>query len=82
MQAVTILAVIFSFIILALSIIGVTIVTIVKVAKGGVSRRGQKLAAKEAETVQEIYQNLSKMEERVESLETLLLDRERKDRRQ
>jgi len=29
--------------------------------------------------IQEIYQGLSRMEERVESLETIILDRERKD---
>ena len=30
--------------------------------------------------IQEIYQGLSRMEERVETLETILLDREKEDR--
>lgn len=33
----------------------------------------------EAKLIQELYQGLSKMEERVEALETILLDRERKE---
>lgn len=81
MQAVSILAVIFGGTVLVLAIIGSTLITAIKVIKGGVSRKGQKLEAEEAGRVQEIYQGLSRMEERVETLETLLLDRERKDRR-
>jgi len=81
MQAVSILAVIFGGTVLVLAIIGSTLITAIKVIKGGVSRKGQKLEAEEAGRVQEIYQGLSGMEERVETLETLLLDRERKDRR-
>lgn len=81
MQAVSIIAVIFGGIILALAIIGSTLITAIKVLKGGVSRKGQKLEADEAGMMQEIYKGLSRMEDRVETLETLLLDRERKDRR-
>lgn len=81
MQAVSIIAVIFGGIILALAIIGSTLITAIKVLKGGVSRKGQKLETEEAGMIQEIYKGLSRMEERVETLETLLLDRERKDRR-
>ena len=81
MQAVSIIAVIFGGIILALAIIGSTLITAIKVLKGGVSRKGQKLETEEAGMMQEIYKGLSRMEERVETLETLLLDRERKDRR-
>jgi phage shock protein B len=50
-----------------------------KIIKGGLSRRGQKHDAEEARIIQEMYQGLSRMEARVEALETIILDRERKD---
>ncbi len=65
---------------MALAIIGSTILIAIKILKGGVSRQGQKFQAEEARMIQEIYQGLSRMEERVEALETIILDRERKER--
>ncbi len=59
------------------AVLGVTIVLIIKVLKGGRSGRG--LDDDEARVMQEIHQGLERMERRVEALETLLLDRERKD---
>lgn len=52
----------------------------IKIIKGGISPRSKKLEAEETKAIQEIYKGLSRMEERVESLENVLLDRERKDR--
>ena len=79
MSAVLILIIIFGGSILALAIIGSTIVMAIKILKGGLSRKGQKLETDEAKVIQQIYQGLSRMEERVEALETIILDRERKD---
>ncbi len=73
-----ILGVIFGGSVLALAIIGSTILMAIKIIKGGVSRKGQKFQAEEARMIQEIYQGLSKMEERVEALETIILESERK----
>jgi len=81
MNMVLILAIIFGGSILALAIIGSTILMAIKIFKGGVSRKGQKLESEEARVIQEIYQGLSNMEKRVEALETIILDRERKERR-
>ena len=64
---------------LALAIIGSTILMAINIIKGGFSGKGQKIQNEEARRIQEIYQGLSRMEERVESLETIILDRERKD---
>jgi phage shock protein B len=50
----------------------------IRIVKGGFSRKGQTYQADETRMIQEIYQGLSKMEERVDALETILLDRERK----
>jgi phage shock protein B len=80
MHGVLIVAIVFGGTILALAIIGSTIIVAIKVLKGGLSRGGQKIEAEEAEMIQEIYQGLSRMEERVEALETILLDTKREDR--
>jgi len=52
----------------------------IKILKGGVSRKGQGIQAEEAKKIQEMYQGLSRMEGRVEALETIILDYERKER--
>ena len=80
MHAALILSIIFGGSVLILTIIGSTILIAIKVFRGGVSRSGQKLQSDEARMIQEIYQGLSRMEERVEALETLILDQDRKDR--
>jgi phage shock protein B len=80
MQAVFILATIFGGIILALTIIGSTILMAMKIRKDRVSRKGPQMETNEARMIQEIHQGLSKMEKRVESLETIILEHERKGR--
>jgi phage shock protein B len=79
MSAVLILIIIFGGSVLALAIIGSTILMAIKILKGGLSRKGQNLETDEAKVIQQIYQGLSRLEERVEALETIILDRERKD---
>lgn len=79
MQSAIIVAIVFSGIVLALAVIGSTILMAIKIIKGGLSRKKQKYQADEARMIQEIYQGLSRMEERVESLETILLDGDKKD---
>lgn len=68
---------------LFLVIICSTIIIVIKILKGGASPKGQKEHSDEAKMIQEIYQGLARMEDRVESLETILLERERRreDRR-
>ena len=80
MHAVLIVAIVFGGSVLVLAIIGSTILMAIKILKGGLSRKGQKVQTEEARMIQEIYQGLSRMEARVEALETIILDRERKDR--
>ena len=74
------LVVIFGGSVLALAIVGGTILMVIKILKGGLSRTDQKAQTEEAKMVQEIYEGLSRMEQRVESLETIILDRKGKDR--
>ena len=80
MQGALIVAIVFGGSVLALAIIGSTILMVTKILRGGLSRKGQKLEANEAKMIQEIYQGLSRMEERVEALETIILDSKGKDR--
>ena len=80
MPGLLIVAVVFGGIVLALAIIGSTILMAIKVLKGDMSQKSQQNQTDEAKMIQEIYQGLSQMEERVEALETIILDHERKDR--
>ena len=53
-----------------------------KILKGGGSRKkqgNQSNQTEETKIIQEIYKGLSRMEERIESLETIILDHDRKD---
>jgi phage shock protein B len=79
MGTIVILAIVFGGSILALSIIGSTILIAIKIIRGGFSRKGQRLQSEEAEMIQEIHKGLKRMEERVEALETIILERERKE---
>ncbi len=80
MHEVAIVGIVFGSIIIMLAIIPVTILLIIRLFKGGISRTDRNKQAEEARMIQEIYQGLSRMEERVETLETILLDREKEDR--
>ena len=66
--------------ILILLTIGLLIIGIIKTAKtGGFSKEDKAANAEETKMIQDIYHGLTKMEERVETLETILLDRRKKD---
>ncbi|MGD9158667.1 MAG: phage-shock protein [Desulfobacteraceae bacterium] len=77
MEGPFIVMIVFGSIVLVLAIIASTILMGLKILKGGVSQKDQKNQSDEARIIQEIYQGLARMEERVESLETILLERER-----
>ena len=80
MTAVWILVTIFGSIILLLATICGTILVAMKLRHGSLSVKSREAQAEEAATIQEIYQGLSQMEKRIESLETLLMERQaRKD---
>ena len=82
MEGVFIAVVVFGGIVLALAVIGSSVLMGLKILKGGASPGGQKTQTDEAKIIQEIYQGIGRMEERVEALETILLEREkgRKDK--
>jgi phage shock protein B len=79
MNSVMIVTIVFGGLVLALAIVGSTILMAIKILKGGFSRKGREVQAEEARMIQEMYQGLSQMEKRVDALETILLDQQRKD---
>jgi len=66
--------------IVALIIIAGVILLAIQILKGGSASGGTGINSEEAKIIQEIYQGLSRLEERVEALETILLDQDRKER--
>ena len=78
MKEALIVAIVFGSLVLIPVVIGGTIVLSIKLLKGGASGKNQ---AEDSKIIQEIYRGLSLMEERVEALETILLDREKEDRK-
>lgn len=79
MNIVFIVAIVFGGLVLALAVIGGTILMAIKLRHNGLSPEGRRRQTEEARMMQEIHQGLSKMEERVEALETILMDRHGKD---
>ena len=79
MHQVLIVAIVFGSIIIALAIVPVTILYAIKIIKGGVHHNRRGLDDQEAKMIQEIYHGLTRMEASVEALETLLMEKEKKD---
>jgi len=66
--------------ILILATIGLVLIGLVRALKtGGLSKKEKQTHAEETQMIQDIYYGLSKMEERIETLETILIDRKNKD---
>ena len=80
MTAVFIVAIVFGGIVLSVGIVAGTILMGMRMRHGGMSHRSRSAQADEARLFQELYQGLLDMEKRVESLETILMDRHRKDK--
>lgn len=80
MQPVLIVAIVFGGIVMIVAIISSTILMAIKVRKEGVTSKKRQTQTDEAKIIQEIYQGISRMEERVDALETIISDYQRKDR--
>ena len=78
MKEALIVAIVFGSFVLIPAVIGGTILLSIKLLKGGTSSKDQ---AEDSKIIQQIYQGLSRMEKRVEALETILLDQDKKDRK-
>jgi phage shock protein PspC (stress-responsive transcriptional regulator) len=67
MNSVLIVAIVFGGIVLALAIVGSTILMAIRILKGGFTQKSRNIEAEEARMIQQIYQGLSAMEKRVDS---------------
>lgn len=82
MRALLMITVIFACIVLSLSAVGGVIYLFIRLLQGGISAEARMIRSQEAGMIQEIYQGLARMEERVEALETILLDKEQNRERE
>lgn len=78
MTAVWIIMVIFGSLVVLMATICGTILLAMKIKHGGLSARSRDAQGEETRMIQEIYQGLSRMEARVEALETILMERREK----
>lgn len=70
---------VFAILLVGLTILTLVVIFIVRLLRGN-ARSNPEESRNEAKMIQELYHGFSRMEERVEALETLLLDAERPKR--
>lgn len=79
MSAVLIVAIVFGSIIALIALICGTILMIIKLRRtGGLPGNERNNRRDEALMIQEIYRGLARMEERIDALETILMERQSK----
>jgi phage shock protein B len=82
MTSVLVVALVFGSILTFAALICGTILALAKMRQSGLSKGTKNSRTDEAKIIQEIYQGLSKMEARIEALETILMDsQDKKDKR-
>jgi phage shock protein B len=74
-----VVAIVFGSIVLILGIIAGTILMGIRMRHGTGSRSDRTSEAEEARMIQEIFHGLSRLEQRVEALETILMDQKGKE---
>jgi phage shock protein B len=74
MNTVIVVAIVFGSILSIAALICGTILAIVRMRSSGLTGGGRRAQSDEARIIQELYQGLSRMEERIEALETILMD--------
>lgn len=77
MSAIIIVAIIFGSIITLAGLLCGTVLLVIKMKNSGLSATDRKSMNEEAMTIQEIYRGLEAMEKRIETLETILMDRQK-----
>lgn len=79
MNTVVIVAIVFGSIVAMAALVCGTVLAMVKARREGLSASGRKARSDEAEVIQELYRGLSRMEKRIEALETILMEGQGKD---
>ena len=81
MTPVIIVAIVFTAIVLIIAIISTSILTGIRIRRGGLSEMDKQQQNEEARMIQEIHNALSEMETRIETLETILMDQYKEDKK-
>lgn len=68
------LAITLGFVLLCCTLLAITLVGLARVLRGGAGRQGKQRDAVETREFQEIQRGFTRMEQRIEALETLMLD--------
>ncbi len=79
MTTVFIVAIVFGSILTFAALICGTVLAIIKMRRSGISKGSRNSQSDEARMIQEIYQGLSRMEERIDTLETILMEGQEKE---
>ena len=82
MNSIIIVAIVFGSILTFAAIVCGTVLAVFKMRRAGFTRGDRQQQTDEAKIIQEIYQGLNRMEERIEALETILMEAQEKDRKQ
>ena len=80
MTPVYIVTVVFTAIVVIIAIISSTILTGMRLRHGGFGSKDKRNWTEETKLIQEMHQDLSKMERRIEALETILMENIGKDK--
>lgn len=75
MNEICVVSVVTGGIILALALVCGTVLLAVKLLRNGWTGKGREHRAEESGTIQDIYQGVSGMEQRIVALETIILDK-------
>lgn len=78
MNAIIIVAIVFGSIVTLAGLLCGTVLVISRMRRAGLSTSTRKDERNEAMMIQEIYQGLERMEKRIETLETILMDGQKK----
>ncbi len=74
MNSIIIVAIVFGSLITLAGLLCGTVMFVIKMRHAGLSAKDKKEASDEAMMIQEIYRGLERMEQRIEALETILMD--------
>lgn len=79
MNTVVVVAIVFGSIVTIAGLLCGTVLVIIRMKNSGFSTSSREASKQEAMMIQEIYQGLDRMEKRIEALETILMDGQRKN---
>ena len=79
MYTVVVIAIVFGSILALAAMVCGTVLAMIKARREGLSPTGKKAQSEEAAVIQELYRGLTRMEERIEALETILMEGQGKD---